>query len=74
MRVGGLTGGPDSGAWQYTLSYSHALSTRTTVYAGFVGLDNERNASYPFAINPYTQDAPTGLKLRGVVLGAVHFF
>lgn len=73
-RVGGLTGGGDSGAWQYTLSYSHSLSTRTIVYAGLVGLDNERNASYTFAINPYVEDSPTGLKLRGLVLGAVHFF
>jgi predicted porin len=74
VRVGGLTGGDDSGAWQYTLSYSHPLSPRTMLYAGFVGLDNERNASYTFAINPYTEDSLTGLKLRGFVLGAVHFF
>jgi predicted porin len=74
VRVGGLTAGPDSGAWQYTVSYSHALSQRTIVYAGFVGVDNERNASYPFAINPYVDDAPTGLRLRGLVLGAVHLF
>ena len=74
VRVGSLTGGPDSGAWQYSVSYSHPLSPRTAVYAGFVGLDNERHASYTFAINPYTEDAPTGLKLRGFVLGAVHFF
>jgi predicted porin len=74
VRVGGLTGGQDSGAWQYSLSYSHSLSQRTILYAGFVGLDNERNASYTFAINPYTEDSPVGLKLRGVVLGAIHFF
>ncbi|GIK85731.1 MAG: outer membrane porin protein [Betaproteobacteria bacterium] len=74
VRVGGLTGGDDSGAWQYTLTYSHSLSPRTMLYAGIVGLENERNASYTFAINPYTQDSPTGLKLRGLVLGAVHFF
>ncbi|HEX4883183.1 MAG TPA: porin [Casimicrobiaceae bacterium] len=74
VRIGGLTGGDDSAAWQYSLSYSHALSPRTILYAGFVGLDNERNASYTFAINPYTEDSPTGLKLRGVVLGAIHFF
>lgn len=74
VRVGSLTGGPDSGAWQYSLSYTHPLSPRTSVYAGFVGLDNDRQASYTFAINPYTEDAPTGLKLRGFVLGAVHFF
>jgi predicted porin len=74
VRVGGLTSGADSGAWQYELSYSHSLSPRTMVYAGFVGLDNERNAAYTFAINPYAEDSPTGLKLRGLVLGAAHFF
>ena len=74
VRIGGLTSGPDSGAWQYEVSYNHALSPRTSVYAGFVGLDNERNASYTFAINPYAEDSPTGLKLRGLVLGAIHFF
>lgn len=74
VRVGGLTAGPDSGAWQYTLSYSHSLSPRTILYAGFVGLDNARNASYTFAVNPYAEDSPTGLKLRGLVLGAIHLF
>ncbi|HEX6945090.1 MAG TPA: porin [Casimicrobiaceae bacterium] len=73
-RVGGLTGGEDSGAWQYELSFSYPLSSRTILYTGFVGLSNERNASYIFAVNPYTEDSPTGLRLRGFVLGAVHLF
>lgn len=74
VRIGGLTSGTDSGAWQYVVSYTYAFSPRTSVYAGFVGLDNERNAAYTFAINPYANDSPTGLKLRGLVLGAFHFF
>ncbi|MDH5285872.1 MAG: porin [Betaproteobacteria bacterium] len=74
VRIGGLASGADSGAWQYEVSYTYALSPRTSLYAGFTGLDNERNAAYTFAINPYADDSPTGLKLRGLVIGAYHFF
>jgi predicted porin len=74
VRVGGLTNGAESSAWQYALSYTYTLSRRTLVYAGFVRIENDDRAAYNFNINPYTADAPTGLKLNGFVLGAAHFF
>jgi predicted porin len=74
VRVGGLTSGPGSGATQVSVSYTHPLSPRTLLYAGFVRLANERLASYNFATNPYTAGPQTGLRLNGYVLGAAHFF
>jgi predicted porin len=57
-RVGGLTHGSDTGSKQWELSYSYPLSKRTTVYAGYVKLDNDRNAAYSFNINGYTINTP----------------
>ena len=74
VRVGGLASGADSGADQYELSYSYALSQRTIAYAGFVRLANEAKASYNFATNPYTGGSSAGLRLNGFVIGAAHFF
>ena len=53
--VGYLTHGPNSftGSQQAEISYSYALSQRTTLYAGFVKLSNKCGASYTFNINPY---------------------
>lgn len=71
-RVAGLAKGPDTGASQWTLSYTYPLSKRTLLYAGYVKIDNGANASYTFNINPY----PTAIGGRpaGFVLGTVHFF
>jgi predicted porin len=74
QRVGGLTGGPGSGAWQGSLSYSYPLSKRTVTYVGWNRIDNERNAAYNFNINPYTQGPVAGADLNGFVGGIVHFF
>jgi predicted porin len=74
VRVGGLASGADSGADQYEISYSHALSQRTIAYVGFVRLANEAKASYNFATNPYTAGSSAGLRLNGFVVGAAHFF
>jgi len=71
-EVGGLAKGPDSGSTQWELSYSHNLSPRTMLYAGYVRLSNEVNARYTFNINDYTT-AP-GAKLGGAVFGIAHFF
>ena len=72
-RVAGLTSGGDSGAYDWELSYTHPLSKRTSVYAGFHRLANESNAAYNYNINPY-QPAATGMKLNGFVLGMIHLF
>jgi len=74
VRVGGLASGPDTAAWQYSLSYTYALSSRTLAYAGYVRIDNDANAAYNFYVHPYTPDSAAGLRLSGFVLGAAHFF
>ena len=69
------------------MSYSYPLSKRTTVYAGYVKLDNDRNAAYSFNINGYTINTScTGIgnaadlacgnngKPDGFVFGLIHLF
>ena len=74
VRVGGLASGPDTAAWQYVLSYTYALSSRTLAYAGYVRIDNDANAAYNFYVHPYTPESAAGLRLSGYVLGLAHFF
>ena len=86
-RVGGLTKGNDTKSQQWEISYSYPLSKRTTVYAGYVKLDNDRNAAYTFNINAYTIGTTcTGIgnaadlacgnngKPDGFVFGLIHLF
>ena len=42
------------------------------MYAGYVELHNDSNASYTFNINPYT--IGVGGKPQGFVLGMIHLF
>lgn len=72
-RVGGLASGPDTGADQWSISYTRPLSKRTSVYAGYHRLDNEANAGYNYNINPY-QPASNGMVLNGFVVGMLHLF
>jgi predicted porin len=87
-RVGGLTYGSDTGAQQWEISYTYPLSKRTLLYAGYVMIDNDRNAGYNFGNNPIpnvctgnSQNAAgnnTGCgdsaKPQGLILGIAHFF
>jgi len=87
-RVGGLTRDSDTGSKQWEVSYSYPLSKRTTMYAGYVKLDNDRNAAYTFNINSYTINTScTGIgnaadlacgggngKPGGLVFGLIHLF
>ena len=86
-RVGGLTKGSETGSKQWEVSYSYPLSKRTTVYAGYVKLDNDRNAAYSFNINGYTintscngtgsaadLDCGNNGKPDGFVFGMIHLF
>jgi predicted porin len=70
--IGALVKGPDTSSQQWELSYSYNLSLRTMLYAGWVKIDNRRNAAYTFNINPYPV-AP-GARPNGIVLGIAHFF
>lgn len=71
-RVGGLAKGPDTSTDHYELSYTYPLSRRTSLYAGYVKIDNDRNASYTFATNAYA--IAVGGKPEGVLLGVNHNF
>jgi len=82
-RVGGLTKGNDTSSQQWEVSYTYPLSKRTQVYAGYVKLNNDRNAAYTFNINSYTINTscttsqPTcgsNGKPGGLVLGMIHLF
>jgi predicted porin len=82
-RVGGLTKGSDTKSQQWEVSYTYPLSKRTQVYAGYVKLQNDRNAAYTFNINAYTANTacttsqPTcgsNGKPQGIVLGMIHLF
>ncbi len=71
-QIGGLTRGPSSAATQWEISYSYNLSPRTMLYAGYVQIANQANASYTFNINDYS--AAQGAHLNGAVAGIAHFF
>lgn len=73
QRVGGLAKGADTRAQHYELSYSYPLSKRTTVYAGYVKIDNDANASYNFATNALANVAVGG-KPEGFIAGVNHNF
>ena len=72
-RVAGLASGDETEADQFSISYTHPLSKRTSVYAGYHLLDNDANAAYNYNINPYSP-ASNGMKLNGFVLGMIHLF
>lgn len=70
--VGQLTKGSDTGASNWSVSYTYALSKRTLTYVGFVQTANDNKAAYNFNINPYT--VVPGANANGLVMGMVHFF
>jgi len=71
-KVGQLAAGDNTGAAQWEISYTYALSKRTLAYTGFVQTRNADNAAYNFNINPYT--VVNGANANGFVVGLVHFF
>jgi predicted porin len=71
-QVGQLRKGGGTGATQWSVSYTYALSKRTLTYAGIVQTRNDSNAIYNFNINPYAVTA--GSNASGLVVGMVHFF
>ena len=71
-RVGGLARAATRGSNQWEISYTYPFSKRTQVYAGYVKLDNDTNASYTFNINSYP--IAIGGKPGGLVFGMLHLF
>jgi len=84
--VGYLVRGANTSAKQWEITYTYALSPRTSLYAGYVQINNGCKAGYTFNINPYpiavgTQNAVTGSagdfcsgKPQGAVFGMLHTF
>ena len=71
-KVGQIAAGDNTGAANWSVSYTYALSKRTLAYTGFVQTRNDNNAAYNFNINPYT--VVNGANASGFVMGVVHFF
>jgi predicted porin len=71
-RIGFVRSGPDTGATHATLGYDYSLSRRTSLYAYYTHLDNERNGVYDFAIN--SLGASPGTTQKGAALGMRHAF
>lgn len=87
-RVGAATLGPDTGAQQFEITYTYALSKRTLLWGGFTMINNERNAAYNYGFNPVpglctgnarnAQGDNVGCgdssNLPGIALGIAHMF
>jgi len=71
-RVGQLAKGGGTGATQWSISYTYALSKRTLSYVGIMQTRNDSNANYNFNINPYA--VTNGANASGLAMGLVHFF
>jgi predicted porin len=71
-RVGSLARGPDTGAEQWTISYTYRLSKRFVMYSGYNYIRNDANATYNFYVNRYP--VAVGANPSGWVLGTAHFF
>ena len=59
-RIGGLAGGNDASVNQVSVSYTYPLSKRTSIYTGWVLIDNDAAASYNFGVGNYPNATTTG--------------
>jgi predicted porin len=66
------SGTSDTGAKKYVIAYNHALSKRTSVYAGYSKIDNDTNGTYNFF--NFSDDVNPGDSASAFVLGAGHSF
>jgi predicted porin len=73
-RIGNLGTGGGTGATQWEVSYTYALSKRTLTYLGIVQVRNDTNANYNFGSAGYPGGVTNGSNVSGVTLGFVHFF
>jgi predicted porin len=84
--VGYVVRGGQTGTQQWELSYTYALSPRTSLYAGYVELANQCKGAYTFNINAYaiavgTVNAAPGSagdfcsgRPQGAIFGILHTF
>ena len=85
-QVGAVRLGNNTGARQWEVSYTYALSKRTLMYAGYVQIANKSNGAYNFGVNQVgglcglsTSGQVAGgcgdsAKPQGLITGLVHFF
>ena len=66
-QVGAVRKGANTGAQQWEVSYTYALSKRTLVYSGYNMIDNRSNGAYNFHVNQVS--GLCGLSSSGQVYG-----
>ena len=85
QQVGAVRKGDNTGAQQWEVSYTYALSKRTLMYAGYVQIANRSNGAYNFGVNAIsgaclptngqiTPACGNSAKPQGLISGLVHFF
>lgn len=74
--IGAVRAGSGTGATHATVGYDYQLSKRSSVYAYYTRLANERNGIVDFAINRLNATTPgqPGATLSGLALGMRHNF
>jgi predicted porin len=85
-QVGAVRKGDNTGAQQWEVSYTYALSKRTLMYAGYVQIANRSNGAYNFGVNQIggacglsssgnvAGGCGSSAKPQGIITGLVHFF
>jgi len=85
-QVGAIRKGSNTGAQQWEVSYTYALSKRTLMYAGYVQIANRSNGAYNFGVNQIggacglsssgqvAGGCGSSAKPQGLITGLVHFF
>jgi len=85
QQVGAVRKGSNTGAQQWTVSYTYALSKRTLLQAGYMQIANRSNGAYNFGVNAIsgiclptngvvTPVCGASAKPQGLMTGIVHFF
>jgi predicted porin len=70
--VGQIRKGNDTGANQWTVSYTYPLSKRTLTYIGYAKVLNDSKVA--FSLNPNPYGVANGGDPGAFVMGTVHFF
>ena len=85
-QVGAVRKGSNTGAQQWEVSYTYALSKRTLMYAGYVQIANRSNGAYNFGVNAIggacglsasgqvAGGCGDSARPQGIITGLVHFF
>ena len=85
-QVGAVRKGANTGAQQWEVSYTYALSKRTLTYAGYNQIANRSNGAYNFGVNQVgglcglsasgnvAGGCGSSAKPQGLIMGLVHFF